>query len=185
MVLEKLEKSLLNCPVIKKGDYFYFVNPLTDGVPLIETELLTSIIDFIVDNFEINVDKIIAIEAMGIPLATALSLRTGIPFVIIRKRSYGLKGEHVVSQETGYSKNKLYINGLDKGDNVLIIDDVISTGGTLVSLINVLKDMDVNIQNIIVPVEKDDGRNIVKEKTGHDVNTIAKVKMVDGKVTLV
>ena len=185
MVLEKLEKSLLNCPVIKKGDYFYFVNPLTDGVPLIETGLLTSIIDFIVDNFEINVDKIIAIEAMGIPLATALSLRTGIPFVIIRKRPYGLKGEHIVSQETGYSKNKLYINGLDKGDNVLIIDDVISTGGTLVSLINVLKDMDVNIQNIIVPVEKDDGKKIVKEKTGHDVNTIVKVKMVDGKVTLV
>ena len=49
---------------------------------------------------------------MGIPLATALSIKTGIPFVVVRKRSYGLEGECQVHQQTGYSENELYINGI-------------------------------------------------------------------------
>jgi adenine phosphoribosyltransferase len=59
-----------------------------------------------------KIDKIVTMEAMGIPLATALSLKLKIPFVIIRKRTYGLPGEIDVEQITGYSKSKLYINGL-------------------------------------------------------------------------
>ena len=48
---------------------------------------------------------------MGIHLATALSLATDIPFVIIRKRQYGLAGEKEIrSQKTGYGSSKLYIN---------------------------------------------------------------------------
>ena len=57
-------------------------------------------------------DSIVTMEAMGIPLASALSLDMGIPFTIIRKREYGLPGEVSVEQVTGYSKSKLYINGL-------------------------------------------------------------------------
>ena len=59
---------------------------------------------------------------MGIPLAAALSLKMNIPFIIIRKRSYGLPGEVDVEQITGYSKSKLYINNLKKGDNIIIVD---------------------------------------------------------------
>ena len=86
-MLEELKKSLVECPVVKKGDYFYFVHPISDGVPWVESKLLNSIMDYIVDNFDLtNVDKIVGVESMGIPLATALSLKTDIPFVIIRKR---------------------------------------------------------------------------------------------------
>ena len=46
-------------------------------------------------------------EAMGIHLATALSLETGIPFVVVRKRQYGLPGEVAVHQTTGYSQGEL------------------------------------------------------------------------------
>ena len=47
---------------------------------------------------------------MGIHLATALSLEVGVPFVVVRKRKYGLPGELAVHQTTGYSKGELYIN---------------------------------------------------------------------------
>lgn len=183
---EELKKSLLECPIVKKGEYNYFVHPISDGVPLVEPKLLNEIIDYIVDNNDLsNVDKIIGPEAMGIPLATALSLRTGIPFVVVRKRSYGLEGEYHVHQQTGYSKNELYINGIYENDNVLLIDDVVSTGGTLTSVIKALDDMGVNLLKIIVPIEKDDGRLIVEEQTGYTIDTIIHMKMVDGKVTII
>lgn len=185
-MLEELKKSLLECPVVKKGEYHYFVHPISDGVPLVEAKLLDSIMDYITSNYDLsNVDKIVGVESMGIPLATALSLKTKIPFVIIRKRSYGLDGEKQVHQETGYGQSELYINGLDKDDNILLIDDVVSTGGTLISVLNALDDIGVNLVNIIVPIEKDDGRIIVESKTKHKINTLIKMKMVDGKVTII
>ena len=185
-MLNKLEKSLIECPVVKKGDYFYFVHPISDGVPLVEAELLDSVMDYITDNFDLsNIEKIVGVEAMGIPLATALSLKTNIPFVVVRKRSYGLEGEKQVNQKTGYGKSKLYINGLKKDDNILLIDDVVSTGGTLTSVITALDEIGVNIIHIIVPIEKDDGKMIVERNTNHKLETLVKIKMVDGKVTIV
>ncbi|MBR0471888.1 MAG: purine phosphoribosyltransferase family protein [Methanosphaera sp.] len=185
-MLEELKKSLVECPVVKKGEYFYFVHPISDGVPLVETSLLNSIMDYIVDNFDLsNVNKIVGVESMGIPLATALSLKTGIPFVVIRKRSYGLEGEQQVHQETGYGQSELFINNIKKEDNILLIDDVVSTGGTLISVISALDKIGVNIEHIILPIEKDDGKIIVEDATGKKINTLVKIKMVDGKVTIV
>lgn len=91
---------------------------------------------------------------MGIPLATALSIKTGIPFVVVRKRSYGLEGECQVHQQTGYSENELYINGIYENDNILLIDDVVSTGGTLLSVIKAFDRIGANLVNIILPIEK-------------------------------
>ena len=185
-MLEELKKSLVECPVIKKGDYHYFVHPISDGIPLVETKLLNSIMDYIVENCDLSqVNKIVGIESMGIPLATALSLRTNIPFVIIRKRSYGLDGEYKVYQETGYGKSELFINNIKPEDNILLIDDVVSTGGTLTSVIEALDDIGVNIVHIVLPIEKDDGKKIVEENTGKKLITLVKIKMVDGKVTIV
>lgn len=185
-MLEELKKSLLECPVVKKGEYNYFVHPISDGVPLVETKLLNSIMDYIVENCDLSqVNKIVGIESMGIPLATALSLKTNIPFVVIRKRSYGLEGECQVHQETGYGKSELFINNINSEDNILLIDDVVSTGGTLTSVIKALDEIGVNLVHIVIPIEKDDGRKIVEEATGKKLFTLIKIKMVDGKVTIV
>lgn len=185
-MLNELKKSLLECPVVKKGEYHYFVHPISDGVPLVEPELLNDIMDYIIDNYNLDlIDKIVGIESMGIPLATALSIKTGIPFVVVRKRSYGLEGEHQVHQQTGYGESELFINGINKNDNILLIDDVVSTGGTLLSVIKAFDEIGAKLVNIILPIEKDDGRKIVEEETGYTIDTLVKIKMVDGKVTIV
>ena len=58
---------------------------------------------------------------MGLPLTAPLSIRTGIPMVIARKRSYGLEGEVEVSQETGYSKGSIYLNDIKEGERIVIM----------------------------------------------------------------
>ena len=85
-MLEEVKKSLEESPIVKKGDYNYFVNSISDGVPAMNPKMLRELILSISRHADLNVDKIVAIEAMGIHLATALSLATDIPFVVIRKR---------------------------------------------------------------------------------------------------
>ncbi|MDR0901084.1 MAG: purine phosphoribosyltransferase family protein [Methanobrevibacter sp.] len=184
-MLEKLVKSLEESPIIKKGDYDYFVHPVTDGIPGMDPEVLREIVAVIEHEIDLSeIDKIVCVEAMGIHLATALSLEIDVPFVVIRKREYGLPGEVSVFQKTGYSEQNLYINFINSGDKILLIDDVVSTGGTLTAIINALQDMDVDIQGVVAIVEKYEGKELVKKETGQEVLTLVELDVVDGKAVV-
>jgi len=181
-MLERLKKSLRNAPLIKRGDYYYFIHPVSDGVPTLEPELIKEISEHILKIADMNVDRILTIEAMGIPVATALSLKTGIPLSIVRKRKYELDGEIMLSQSTGYSKGELYINGIYEGDRVLIVDDVISTGGTLKSLVRGLQSIGAHVVDVIVVIERGEGSSKLKE-LGIDVTTLVRIDVTaDGVV---
>ena len=169
---------------MKKGDYNYFVNPISDGVPAMDPLMLRELSLAVHKHANLDVDKIVAVEAMGIHLATALSLATDIPFVVIRKRQYGLEGEYQVHQKTGYGSSELFINDLHAGEKILLIDDVVSTGGTLIALIDTLKDLDLEIKSIVAVIEKGEGKEIVEKQTGMDVLSIVKLDVIDGKVVI-
>lgn len=183
-MLEKLNKSLIEAPIVKKGDYNYFVHPITDGIPLTEPELLEEVAEAASKIITLPVDKIVCVEAMGIHLATALSIKTRIPFVVVRKRYYGLDGEVSVHQMTGYSEGELYINGLNEGDRVFLIDDVVSTGGTMIAVLNALKKMGIEIVYVMAVIEKGKGKEIVESATGMEVKTLVKVDVIDGQVVI-
>ena len=181
---EEVIKSLEASPIVKKGDYNYFVNPISDGVPAMDPLLLRELALAVHKYADLNIDKIVAVEAMGIHLATALSLATDIPFVVIRKRQYGLPGETEVYQKTGYGSSNLYVNDLHEGEKILLIDDVVSTGGTLVALIKTLEDMGLDLKSVVAIIDKGDGKKIVKKETGVDVLSIVKLDVIDGKVVI-
>jgi adenine phosphoribosyltransferase len=183
-MFEKLKISLIEAPIIKKGQYNYFVHPITDGVPLVDPEVLEEAANGIRTFGNLEVDKIVCVEAMGIHIATALSIITGIPFVVIRKRKYGLDGEVAVHQITGYSHGELYINGLNKGDKIILVDDVVSTGGTMIAVLKAMEKMGVEIADVIAVVEKGDGKYIVEKETGFNVKSLVKVNVIDGKVVI-
>ena len=183
-MLEEVIKSLENSPIVKKGEYNYFVNPISDGVPAMEPKMLKESTEAVRKHADLDVDKIVAVEAMGIHLATALSLATDIPFVVIRKRQYGLEGECEVYQKTGYGSSNLYINDLHPGEKILLIDDVVSTGGTLVALIDTLTDLGLELKSVVAVIEKGKGRKIVEEKTDLKILSIVKLDIVDGKVVI-
>lgn len=183
-MLEKLVKSLVEAPVVKKGDYDYFVHPITDGVPLVKADLLQEVAESVSEFADLNVDKIVCVEAMGIHLATAISLLTNIPFVVVRKRSYGLEGEVAVHQTTGYSEGELYINGLESGDRIFLVDDVVSTGGTMTAVIKALKIIGTEIVDVMAIIEKGSGKEFVEKETGIKVNTLVRANVIEGKVVV-
>jgi adenine phosphoribosyltransferase len=186
MSLKYLEKSLYEAPIVKKGDYDYVIHPITDGVPYITPELLKEVSDEMRKHIKKceKFDRIVTMEAMGIPLAAALSLDLGIPFTIIRKRQYGLPGEVSVEQVTGYSKSKMYVNGLKKGDTVILVDDVLSTGGTLKAVLYVLKDMGVIVKGVFIAIYKGACKTEIEKIYGVPITTIVNISVVEGKVII-
>jgi len=184
MALEALKESLAGSPIIKRGDYDYMVHPITDGIPSVDPQILKEITDAFLEIGNFDCDLIVTVEALGIPLAAALSLRLGKPFNVVRKKMYGLPGEVNLSQVTGYSKSTLFINGLKEGDRVVIVDDVISTGGTMWAIVEALKSMQVRIVDILVALEKTEKKPEIERKIGQRIKTLVKVEVVDGKVVV-
>tara|TARA_A100001234_G_scaffold14436_1_gene11560 strand:+ start:648 stop:1235 length:588 start_codon:yes stop_codon:yes gene_type:complete len=184
--IDVLKQSLVKAPIIWKGDYPYFIHPITDGVPRLEPNVLDAIIELSVPliNWE-NIDVILGIEAMGLPLMAPLSMRTKIPMVIARKRQYGLEGEIEINQETGYSKGSIFLNDIKPGEKIAIIDDVLSTGGTIRSVIEGVKRTGALIQNIVVVVEKGPGMEILQnEYPDIKFDSLVKLEMDGGKVVI-
>ena len=184
--IDVLKQSLINAPIIWKGDYPYFIHPITDGVPRLEPDVLKAIIELSVPLIDWqSVDVILGIEAMGLPLMAPLSMRTGIPMVIARKRQYGLKGEIEINQETGYSKGSIFLNDIKNGENLVIIDDVLSTGGTIRSVIEGVKKTGAVIQNIVVVVEKGPGMaTLQKDYPEIRFDSLVKLEMDGEKVVI-
>lgn len=185
MALEALKASLLESAVVKRGDYDYIVHPITDGIPHVDPKVLREVTDALAEIGNFDCDLIVTIEALGIPLACLLSTKLGIPFNIVRKKMYELPGEVSLTQMTGYSKSNLFINGIKAGDRVVIVDDVVSTGGTLWALVEALKKMHVKVVDILVVIEKTDKKAEIERKIGQPIKTLVKVDVVNGKVVLV
>jgi adenine phosphoribosyltransferase len=184
--MKELRASLQAAPVIWKGDYPYFIHPITDGVPRMDPEVLNAITKLVVDRVNWSkIDMILGIEAMGLPLTAPLSMATGLPLIIARKRSYGLEGEVEIDQSTGYSKGAMYLNDLKKGERIVILDDVLSTGGTLKAVIEGVRRAGAQVAEIVTVVEKGGGMKRLQEDYPRiRIQSLVRLEMDGAKVVL-
>lgn len=141
--------------MVRRGEYNYFIHPITDGVPVVEPALLRDVAGAMIKMLDLNnIDKIVVVEAMGIHIGAVLSVMTDIPMTVMRKREYKMPGEVAVHQTTGYSKGELYINGIKKGERVVIIDDVVSTGGTMRALLKALEIAGAEVVDVCFAIQR-------------------------------
>ena len=94
-------------------------------------------------------DMLAGMELGAVPLVVALSLETNIPYVIIRKE----KREHGTGKqiEGGDVKNK----------RVLVVEDVTTSGGSVVKTINIIRENQGFVDEVLVVVDRESG---AKEK---------------------
>ncbi len=157
---DPIDWSLESSPVIDKGGYGYLIHPLTDGVPRCPPELLVAWQEWAMSQSDLVEDAtvLVAPEAMALPLAAILGVAADRPYVVVRKRAYDLPGELVAHAETGYAGNTLHLNDVFEDDRVLVIDDVLSTGGTLESLLETVMQTGATLVGTLVFLEKGGGR---------------------------
>jgi adenine phosphoribosyltransferase len=74
---------------------------------------------------------------------------------------------------------------LKKGDRVVMLDDVVSTGGTLRAIVKALKTEGVDVREIIVVVQKTDKLEELEKAIGQKIRTLVSIEVRDGKVHLI
>ncbi len=99
-----------------------------------------------------EIDLLCSPEAKSIPLVHAVARRLGINYVIARKSVKGYMSDPVIEKVqsiTTIGAQTLVLDKSDveklKGRNICIIDDVVSTGGSLIGLENMLKKIDCEV----------------------------------------
>lgn len=88
-----------------------------------------------------RIDKIVGIESRGFIFGAALAFELGIGFVPIRKKGK-LPSKTVgldYDLEYGTDRIEIHYDAIKKGENVLLIDDLIATGGTAIAAINLIE----------------------------------------------
>jgi adenine phosphoribosyltransferase len=90
-----------------------------------------------------KIDKIAAIESRGFIIGAALAYQLGVGFVPIRK-----KGKlpaptvgHDYELEYGTDRIEIHVDAIDPGDRVLLVDDLIATGGTAEAAVKLIEAM--------------------------------------------
>jgi adenine phosphoribosyltransferase len=78
-------------------------------------------------------DRVLAVEARGFILGTAIALHSAVPLALARKKGKLPGPVHTTSYDLEYGRDSLEIQrtAIKPGERVLIVDDVLATGGTL------------------------------------------------------
>jgi len=110
------------------------------------------------------VNKIVAIDSRGFLFGSILAYETGIPMVLARKAGkLPRKTAHQTYQlEYGSATIEIHEEDITREDNVLIVDDVLATGGTAVAVANIVEELEGNIAGFWFLME-------IKELGGQDV----------------
>lgn len=88
-----------------------------------------------------GIRKVVGIEARGFVLGAPLAYRLGAGFVPVRKKGK-LPAEtifHDYALEYGTDRVELHLDALDRGERVLVVDDLIATGGTALAAVELVR----------------------------------------------
>jgi orotate phosphoribosyltransferase len=102
-----------------------------------------------------QVDRIAGAELGAVSLAAAASMASGKPFVIVR------------NQKKDYGTSKLVEGILNAGETVLIVEDVLTTGGQVLEAAKSLKDAGAKIDRIVAVIDRMEGARQAIESAGY------------------
>jgi adenine phosphoribosyltransferase len=131
LALSKLVVDVPDFP--EPGIVFKDITPL-----LADHDAFTAVIESLAavgrdDAGAVAVDKVVGMEARGFILAAPVALALGVGFVPVRKAGKLPRETHAVSYALEYGEATLEVHrdGIAPGDRVLLVDDVLATGGTV------------------------------------------------------
>ena len=167
-----LREIIANYPDFpKEGILFRDINPVFKR---------NDALNYIVDEFyriysKAKVDLVAGIESRGFIIATALALRLGKGIVMIRKAGK-LPGRTVKKSydiEYGTAIMELQQDAIDKGDNILIADDLIATGGTAVAAAQMIEELGGKVAGFAFIIELSDLKGADRlRKMGYNVESL-------------
>ena len=125
----------------KKSNYYINMKKA-----ITEPEILSTISSLITDQIKNDeIDKVAGPALGAVPIATAVSLESKLPLLMIRK------------EKKGYGTSKLIEGELNEGDSVIVVEDVSTTGGSLLKAIKAIQENGGNVKRAFVVVDRQEG----------------------------
>lgn len=147
--LWELGRDLANAAYLR-GDFvlasgqksnYYFDKYLFETKPSILRRLAT----FLAEMIPPRVDRIAGPELGGVALATAVSLETGLPFIIVKKET------------KGYGTDKVVEGELYPGERVVVLEDIVTTGSTAITAARQLVRAGARVALILGVIDREEG----------------------------
>ncbi|WP_300675631.1 orotidine-5'-phosphate decarboxylase [Soonwooa sp.] len=132
-----------------------------------EPKILKNLANYLLDMLPLdNFDVICGVPYAALPMATAMSLESYIPLIIKRKeaKTYGTK--------------KLLEGIYKKGDNCLLVEDVITSGKSLIETIEEVENEGLKVADIVVVLDREQGGKEKLEAKGYKVHTLFTISEV-------
>lgn len=125
----------------KESDYYVDMKrAVTDP------EILSKVAEIISEKIEgLGVDKVAGPALGAVPIATAISLHAKLPLLMIRK------------EKKGYGTSKLIEGDLEEGDSVVVVEDVTTTGKSLLKAIDTIENNKGVVKRAFVVVDRSEG----------------------------
>ena len=144
----------------KKSNYYINMKKA-----ITEPEILSTISKLITQKIDLDdIDKVAGPALGAVPIDTAVSLESKLPLLMIRK------------EKKGYGTSKLIEGELNEGDNVIVVEDVSTTGGSLLKAIRAINDNGGNVKRAFVVVDREEGAIETFEKEGITLEPLISVK---------
>lgn len=172
-MIEKVKSSIRNVPDFpKKGIMF---RDITTAIK--DKEVLKLIVDYLAEQLkDKKIDYIVSIESRGFIFGSALAYKIGAGLVLIRKP--GKLPAKTISQtydlEYGTDEIQMHEDAVEAGANVVVVDDLLATGGTVCAAIKLLQKAKANVAAACFVIELE-GLN-GKEKLPDGVELISMIK---------
>ena len=153
----------------KSGILFYDITGI-----LVNPKAFKYCIDMMVKLYKgLELDALAAIESRGFVFAAPLAERLGIPLILIRKKGK-LPGDTYSCKyalEYGFAEIEVHKADVQRGQKILIIDDLIATGGTTKAIINLIERLGGEVVKIdfLMELKGLKGRDMLK---GYDVSSV-------------
>lgn len=143
----------------KKSNYYINMKKaITD--PEILSTIAKLITELISDD---SIDKVAGPALGAVPIATAISLESKLPLLMIRK------------EKKGYGTSKLIEGELNPGDEVIVVEDVTTTGGSLLKAIKAIQDNGGIVKRAFVVVDREEGAKEAFDKEGITLESLISV----------
>lgn len=150
--MDKLKSKIREIPDFPKpGILFYDVTTL-----LKDAEGLRDVVDLLVERYQgKGIDKVLGIESRGFILAPTLAYKLNAGFVPVRKKGK-LPAETLSATydlEYGTDTLEIHRDAIEPGEKVLIIDDLIATGGTAAATLQMVRKLGGDVLELAFLIE--------------------------------
>ncbi|WP_345766471.1 MULTISPECIES: orotidine-5'-phosphate decarboxylase [Chryseobacterium] len=132
-----------------------------------DPKILKNLANYLLDMLPLdNFDLICGVPYAALPMATAMSLQSYIPLIIKRKEA------------KNYGTKKLIEGIYQKGQNCLLVEDVITSGKSLIETIAEVEQEDIKVADIVVVLDREQGGKQLLESKGYRVHTLFNISEV-------